>query len=626
MCGIAGFVGGDVDPHARGAAVERMCAALEHRGPDGRGTAQFPEIALGMRRLAIFDPARGHQPMQTPEGRFHLVFNGALYNHRELRRVLEGSGHTFRTDCDTEVLLAAFAQWGEQALDRLRGMFAFAVWDAREHTLFLARDPFGIKPLYYARRGAGLLFASELGALLASGDVSDAIDPGAVNESLSYLAVPAPRTLYRDVASLRPGECAAWRAGELSVRTYWDFSDATAAPVRPAHSRAEFLSQLREQLVESVRAHALADVPVGAFLSGGLDSAAIVGLMRHLGPGQLRTFSIGFNETEYSETAAAEAAAVFFRTEHQTLVLSGERVAADIDRIVSVLDQPTGDAINTYYVSELARAGGVKVALSGLGGDELFGGYPWFRTTPRLARALPFWSNLPEALREAVLRHLRGRDARQQKLADLLTHAEGLHGLAALQRRNFAESARTSLLLDPPAYTSHPELFRLEEELSGADAFSAVSAWELRTYMADVLLRDSDVMSMRHGLELRVPFVDRPLIEWFWKQPERFKQSLRRNKPALADAVEVLLPPGTGRRRKQGFTLPFALWMRGPLRPFLEDTFSRGSVERAGYLSPDAVQARWQRYLGSNDSREWSRIWSLAILIAFLNRRRRPSP
>ena len=447
MCGIAGIVGDTLSREARTSAVNRMCAAMRHRGPDDEGIESRGAATLGMRRLAIFDPQHGHQPMHTSDGRFHLIFNGAIYNFKALRAELAGQGHTFQTDCDTEVLLAALVEYGEAALPKLRGMFAFALWDTLDQSLFFARDPFGIKPLYYAppcaATGDLLVFASELRALLASGVVSTDVDPVAVSDSLAYLAVPAPRTFYRAARSLRPGECGRWRDGRLEIRPYWEFPRTTTH--RVSQSREEFTRELRVKLDDSVRAHLLADVPVGAFLSGGLDSNAVVGLMcQHAA--RLKTFSIGFAEAGYSEANEAAEAAAHFGTDHHTHVLTGDQVAADIETIIDSFDQPTGDAINTYYVSQYARAGGVAVALSGLGGDELFGGYPWFRQTPRLAQVLKIWHFLPSVLRQPWLNKLRRGDMRQRKLADVLAHANSLHEVAALQRRHFSETQRRELL------------------------------------------------------------------------------------------------------------------------------------------------------------------------------------
>ena len=626
MCGIAGYISSTQSADLRLFAVERMNAAMLHRGPDDSGIESRREATLGMRRLAIFDPAHGHQPMSTPDGRWHLVFNGAIYNFRALRAEL-AAFHAFKTECDTEVLLAAMARWGRDALPRLRGMFAFAAWDARERTLLLARDSFGIKPLYvHTTPDGGLLFASELNALLASGHVPSDIDAQAVSDYLAWLSVPAPRTIYRHVQSLRAGECAVWRDGRLTISTYDSARDllTPAVDAAPARSREEFTAGLRAQLEDTVRAHVVADVPVGAFLSGGLDSTALVALMTRLGGAQLKTFSIGFEDAGYSEADAAAANARHLGSDHHPTVLTGERVAGDIGTLLASLDQPTGDGINTYYASQAARAGGVTVALSGLGADELFGGYPSFRNVPRINRWLPAWRVVPSPLRNALLARWDRGDTRTRKLADTLRHADSPAALALLQRRVFAESTRCSLLSpdSTAAYSPHPETARLHADLGDADLFSIASAAELRGYMTDVLLRDSDVMSMRHSLELRVPFVDRPLVRWLANQPAEFKHTPAQPKSALADAVRDLLPPDLLTRKKRGFTLPYALWMRGPLKPFLEDTFSSASVARSGLFDAPAVQAHWRRFLAGHDQVEWSRVWSLAILVAFINRPR----
>jgi asparagine synthase (glutamine-hydrolysing) len=627
MCGIAGFVDAGATTGVREDAVRRMCSAMLHRGPDESGMASRGPATIGMRRLSIFDPANGHQPMATPDGRHTLVFNGAIYNFRDLQGELESFGWVFRTRCDTEVLLAALAHWGEGALGRLRGMFAFAIWDSAEESLFAARDPFGIKPLYFSRDGGRLLFASEVSALLASGAKAADVDPVAVADYLAWLAVPAPRTIYRGILSLQPGECLRFCRGQLEIRAAWTFKSIPDDPA-PCASREDFVRGLRARLEGAIRAHMLADVPVGAFLSGGLDSAVVAGLMSRATGSPLRTFSIGFEEDRFSEAGDAEASARHFGAIHQTRILTGDEVARDLNTFISACDQPTGDGVNTYYASQTARAGGVKVALSGLGGDELFGGYPSFGTLPELARRLPLWRRLPAPVRSLLSDVISTGGTRARKLSDTLRYARDPHELAALQRRVFSESRRRSMLapevldaIDGSA-PFHPRLDALRGDVGERDLFSLVSAWETRTYMADVLLRDSDVMSMRHSLELRVPFVDRPLFEWIWRQPSRFRDDRRRPKSALAEAAADLLPPGLARRRKRGFTLPFPVWMRRQLRPFLEDTFASASVGRSGLFSAEPVQASWRAFASGGDDREWSRVWSLAMLVAFVNRSR----
>lgn len=649
MCGIAGILDGRRETAAREAAVRRMIDRQRHRGPDDDGLVSHATATLGMCRLAIFDPANGQQPMASPDGRHRIVFNGAIYNHAELRAGLEARGFSFRTHCDTEVLLAAYVEWGAACLPRLRGMFAFAVWDAQERSLFIARDPLGIKPLYYSQQPDDtFVFASELGALFASGLVGREIDPTAVGDYLAWFAVPAPRTIYRGIANLPPGHAIKVDAiGRCEVSPWWRLPESIqrtedrgqmtegltpSSVLRSPSSGAyrEFVGELRGKLEDTIRAHRLADVPVGAFLSGGLDSSAIVGLMSATGARRLKTFSLIFNEAEYSEQAPARLVAEAFGTGHHEVVLTGRQVAEDLPGILGSFDQPTGDGINTYYVSRAARAGGVKVALSGLGGDELFGGYPSFTDMPRLARYIPYWRQLPQALRRGVVRQLRKGGARARKLADMLEYARDLNELCSLRRRVLSESARLPLLA-PAARRlavrqgpNHPLLDDFVFELTGADPTQIVSAWEMRTYMADVLLRDSDVFSMANSIELRVPFVDRVLVEWWWNQPREFRCHRGRPKAALADAVADLVPDSIRGRRKQGFGLPFPVWMRAELKPFLEETFSAASLANCPWLDTVAVQGEWQAFAHGGDRRNWSRVWTLAVLIAFANRPFRP--
>jgi asparagine synthase (glutamine-hydrolysing) len=626
MCGIAGLIEGDCPAGSREARVARMCDLMIHRGPDDSGIVSIGPATLGMRRLAIFDPANGHQPMSTPDGRYTLVFNGAIYNHSSLREELEPMGYAFRTRCDTEVLLAALAHWGAECLPHLRGMFAFALWDSVSESLFAARDPFGIKPFYYSQDTRSFQFASEITALVAGRTSSPVVDLKAVAGYLDWFSVPAPQTIYSGVYCLQPGECLTLGKSGLQVQKWWTFG-GIKENARQCTSREEFVRILRSRLEDTIKAHVLADVPVGAFLSGGLDSAIIAALMARVSGNVLKTFSIGFEEEDFSEADDAEVTAHHIGAVHHTRILTGDEVARDLSGIMAAYDQPTGDGINTYYASQTAQAGGVKVALSGLGGDELFGGYPSFRSIPQLARMLPAWLRLPAVARSVMLKALEQGGVRARKLSDFLRNARDTHELASLQRRVFSEKRRRSML-SPEVIAAiegsapfHPALEAIRTDLGNADAFSTVSAWELRTYMADVLLRDSDVMSMRHSLELRVPFIDTPFVEWLWRQPPRFRQDRSRPKSVLADATADLLPPALLRRKKRGFTLPFGIWMRRDLRPFLEDTFSPESIGRSGLFATVPVRNLWSGFAAGGEDREWSRVWSLAVLISFVNRR-----
>lgn len=604
-----------------------MCEAMVHRGPDSHGLASRGQATLGSQRLAIFDTANGQQPMATPDGRYVIVFNGAIYNFHQLQSELGGLGWRFRTSCDTEVLLAAFAQWKEGCLPRLRGMFAFAVWDCVESSLTIVRGPFGIKPLYYHWSTDGsLFFASEIRSLVASRGVAAEVDPCSVGAYLAHFAVPAPETIYRHIRCLRAGELAEWRRGRLVIRSYYNLNKGTgAASADVPLSYPDFIGRLREHLDDSVKAHSIADVPVGAFLSGGLDSSAIVALLRRHISGRLQTFTLTFNEAEFSEQSTASRIAALFGTEHHEHLLTGEEVARRLPSIISKMDQPTGDGINTYFVSKLAAEHGAKVVLSGLGGDEIFGGYPSFSQVPAMARFLPYWRSLPSGIRQGLMSVLRLRSSvRSRKLVDFLTNARDLHELASLQRMVFAEGARLRLL-EPGTRRIvqrlgpfHPMLDDFAFQLHEVGPLRAVCAWELRTYLANVLLADGDVFSMANSIELRTPYIDSSLISWLWTQPEDYVFSPGRYKRALADAMSELLPATTRDQTKVGFLLPFAVWMRGPLREFLEESFSKPSLDSCPWLEQSAVQELWRDYLSSNDTRNWSRVWSLAILIAFV--------
>lgn len=624
MCGIAGMITPQVSPPQREELVACMNRQMLHRGPDEGGLCSIDECTLGMRRLSIYDPANGHQPMRSPEGRHTIVFNGAIYNFRELRHELEGHGHRFNTECDTEVLLAAFAQWGAACTTHLRGMYAFAVWDKHRRQLTLARDPLGIKPLYYTFENGTLLFASEVNALLSTGRVQRDLDQGAVVDFLRWFSVPAPRTLYRAVRALQPGEIIQWEEGRLSSDCNWTLE--RLAKRKPNLSRAACAEELKGELTAAIRAHMSADVPVGAFLSGGIDSALITALMARESGSRLKTFSVGLEHESYDESTQAAESAAFLRTEHHTFMLSGGRVAHDISRIVAAMDQPTGDGVNTYYASLAAREGGVTVALSGLGGDEIFGGYPSFGDIPRLARLLPRWRMVPGPLRSLAVAALRRGDMRKLKLADFLDYASDASTAAALHRRVNSEPSVTGLLRpefrhpDLLGSPLHPRHDRIAAALKDRHPADVASAYELQGYMADVLLHDSDMMSMRHSLELRVPFVDIPLLSWAWSQNPAHKYTDGHPKHLLTLAFRDILPPGTITRRKRGFSLPFDAWMRAELRPFLDDAFSPTSIAACPFLDPAEVQGRWAAYLARQDTREWSRLWSLAMLISVCKR------
>jgi asparagine synthase (glutamine-hydrolysing) len=583
MCGIAGVFG--ASPPRVAAA---MGDAVAHRGPDDSGFFEDDGVAFAFRRLSIIDlSACGHQPMSYADGRYWIVFNGEIYNFAELRRELESLGHRFVSHSDTEVILAGYAQWGGDVVQRLRGMFAFAIYDRESVELFLARDRFGIKPLYFTLRDSTLLFASELKALLASGLVPPRLDLHSFWFYLSLGSVPQPATALAGVEMLPAGTVMRVRR-DLSIATerYWDLADAPPIDIKPADAP----HRLRELLEEATRLHMIADVPVGAFLSGGIDSTAVVGLMTRASGQRIRTFSVGFAEGDGSvtdERAWARLAAERFDSEHTEVVVTGEEVAAQFDHLVRAIDQPSLDGTNTYLVSQ-AAARELKVALSGLGGDELFAGYPHFR---RLARAAHL------GRMRSILRHVPGRFLHDRELIAMMP----------------AERYATLRNLAPPwSAAAMPPLPDLYVPLlgRGRDSIAETTYIETRRYLADTLLRDADAMAMAWSLEVRPVLLDHKLAEFAFALPAKLKLG-DINKPVLVDAVRDLLPPELISRKKTGFELPLQSWLIGPLRERALDAFSSDiarTLFAPAYLAETTAMLREKR-------RPLLRTWAYFVFI-----------
>jgi len=596
MCAISGTLG-----LAEHAVAEAMNRAMAHRGPDGEGVFVDREraAALAHRRLAIIDPGPGgRQPMATPDGRYRLVFNGEIYNYRELRARLQAEGWRFATEGDSEVLLAAYARWGAACLERLDGMFAFAILDREARTpggarLFLARDRLGIKPLYYTRCDGVFLFASELKGLLASARVPRRVDAGAVWHYLSLGSVPQPGCILDGVHMLRAGHCMEVSAGlEMRERRWWDL--ARAAPWQdPAVQRlgaAAAAERTRELLEQATRRHLVADVEVGAFLSGGIDSTAVVGLMSRQAQRRIKTFSLGVADEAPGggELAHARAAARRFDTEHREVIVRGEQVAADFDRLIEALDQPSVDGTNTWLVAR-AAAEQVKVVLSGVGGDELFAGYAHFGVLQRAAR----WGRwLPPRLAHPLARVLARmpragvpdpallavpRAARYLTLRNLC----GVGGAAALAGPGLAARPAGGDLAAVYAPWLRADM----------DPVRETSRLELGTYLVNTLLRDVDATAMVSGLEVRPVLLDHHLAEFVFALPSRLKLDTAVNKPALVRAVCDLLPGALARRPKAGFELPLRRWLAGPLRERARAAFD-GEQARAVFSAAFLARTR----------------------------------
>jgi asparagine synthase (glutamine-hydrolysing) len=639
MCGIAGgmFWDRSTDPMRAHAAVDAMVNAIAHRGPDGRGlhtsfgghNHHGPFVVFGHTRLAIIDVSNaGAQPMGAGNPDLWITFNGEIYNYGTIRTELENGGAQFRSHSDTETILKGYVQWRRDVLARLRGMFAFALWDPRREQMLLARDRLGIKPLYIHRGNGFFLFASEVRALLASGLVPHKLDQTSVWQYLGYQSVPTPRTIVDGITSLEP---ASWltvdAAGQVEAGSYWNMLDASATPTEVSRSEARRL--VGDALRQSVAAHLVSDVPVGAFLSGGIDSSAVVALMREAGV-QPRTFSVSFEERTFDESEHAALVAAKFDAEHTNVRLSSGDLLEQLPAALNAMDQPTGDAVNTYVVSGAVRARGIKVALSGLGGDEIFGGYPSFSRLMRIADVSRWWGRSPRPFRRlaaAAVRGVGGNSIGVAKTAALMESDGEISSMWPVMRQVLSLEQRRELaskdLLDRIADADDPYdrlLADAFEATPNTSTFARISFAEARTYMHDVLLRDTDQMSMAHALEVRVPFLDHQLVELVTSLPDTHKVSNDTPKPLLVEAMGALLPREIVDRPKQGFTLPFDPWMRGPLREFCEERLGDRGLAGRNLLRPEAVRQLWQSFVQGSGSVSWSRLWVLIALETWLER------
>ncbi len=619
MCGIAGIHGleGIADPESM---ARRMTDAMAHRGPDATGVLRRGNSVLGHRRLSIIDlSAESNQPFVSADGRFALAFNGEIYNYRELRKQLEWP---WRTDSDTEVLLAAFARWGAGCLHRLQGMFAFAVHDAHSDELFIARDRMGIKPLYWHRDDRHLLFASELRALLATGLVPRRLDADALVDHLRYQTVHAPATMVQGIRMLEAGHWMRISDQEVRIERWYDLVgavDRSAEHLPIGTVRKE----VRERLSRAVEKRLVSDVPFGAFLSGGIDSSAVVGLMAQASSQPVHTFSVVFNEEAFSEEKYARVVAARYRTEHTAIRLQPEDMLRMLPDALAAMDHPSADGPNTYVVSKVTKEAGITMALSGLGGDEVFAGYPVFTRT--LALWKKRWvTQFPLGLRSlaASAISVARPGITSEKLGELLRlpafSVDDTFPVSRLTRTD--AELRQLLKRDSLPANSAASVMRglIREDAGHALPFlSQVSLGELSTYLQSVLLRDTDQMSMAHALEVRVPFLDHELVEFVLGVSDAQKYP-HGPKQLLVDSLGDLLPAEIVNRPKMGFTLPWELWMRNELRAFCEERIARLDA-RPGFRT-GAVVNQWQRFLAGDKRVNWSRLWSLVVLGDWLER------
>jgi asparagine synthase (glutamine-hydrolysing) len=616
MCGICGIVGFDT-PHAE-KLVRTMNARMTQRGPDDEGVFAGRSAAVGMRRLSIIDLTGGHQPVFNEDGSIAVVCNGEIYNFRELRRTLESHGHRFRTNSDTEAIVHAYEQWGDDCVQHLEGMFAFAALDKRpgRERLLIARDRLGIKPLYYAEMDGALLFASEVRALLASGLVEPQLSPAALESYLLFGSVVEPLTMIEGVYSLPPAHRIAIdltrRVPAVVPERYWSFAEASQRGNSEARSRSSVVANVRALLEQAVDSHLIADVPLGIFLSSGIDSTALVALAARK-KSQLHTVSVVFPEQEFSEGAMAARTAKRFSSRHQELKLSGNEMLLRMHEAVGSLDQPSMDGINSYFVSWGARQAGLKVALSGLGGDELFGGYSTFRNTAKARRVMTLAQQFPASMRSLVAPERIATSSATQKLSAMWRSPDELPHPYFYTRLLFTPEQVSALLgEDATARPWMEPLSRLADQAKTLDEFNAVSLLESQSYMANTLLRDTDCMSMAHSLEVRVPFLHHPLVEFVAGLPGEWKRSNGTPKPLLVDALRDLLPAEVVAQRKRTFTLPWEHWLHGPLKEEVGAELNDLSPALQECVADEQARQVWTTFLDRKTS--WSRVWSLFVL------------
>jgi len=623
MCGIAGvynfITGRPAEPHL----AEAMVHALRHRGPDDSGILLAGPLALGMRRLSIIDIDGGHQPIGNEDGSVQIVFNGEIYNHRELRRDLESRGHIFRTRSDTEVVVHGYEEFGLAVLDRLNGMFGFALWDERARRLFLARDRIGIKPLYYALTADGIAFASELKSLLLHPGVDRTLDHDALRQYLAWEYIPSPRSPFLAVHKLPPATLLIVEDGKVRTEVFWHLRAET-----PIVGVAEAEECLRAHLERSVRLQMEADVPVGAFLSGGLDSSVLVATLRTVRRGPVHTFSIGFGEADFDETAHARHVARELGTVHREEILRPNCLEL-IQEVAAFLDEPFADnsILPTYLVSQVAREE-VKVALSGDGGDELFAGYDHYKAE----RILGWYGRVPGAARRAALRLLgRGDERRPTKRGGfrrrLRRLEEALESPAFLAQARFmvrsAPWLQDGLLVDRGS---------VGDEGSWVEPFAAIvrdspypagvahqQYIDLRTFLADDILFKTDRASMAASLEARVPYLDHELVEFAFRLHDRLKLSGLTGKWILRRAFRGRLPAAILRRRKSGFSIPIAAWLRDGLRPLMEDLLSADRLGRQRLFRADTV-ARIMTQHQSGVADHSRTLWALVMFQLWFER------
>ncbi len=619
MCGIAGIIelkGGAVDA----SLVRTMTDAIAHRGPDADGFFVEGSAGLGHRRLSIIDlSAESNQPFYDPSGRYVLVYNGEMYNYEEVKAMMPD--HPFRTAGDTEVLLAAYIRWGAECLRHFRGMYAFVIWDKQERSAFLCRDKMGVKPLYYAMAGDRLLFSSEVRSILSTGLVAKEIDEKALLDYFSDQSIPYPYTVVKGIRQLEAGSWMRVKDGKTEERRYWD---VTNNPVNfDFGNRDGVHRRIRELMLQSIRRRLVSDVPVGAFLSGGIDSSAVVGLMAEASSSPANTFNISFDEKAYDESEYADMIARKFNTHHTRLLLKPTIFLDELENALDAMDSPSGDGINTYVVSKAISQKGMRVALSGAGGDELFAGYPFFAQYLRLQRRRWIW-RLPSGIRGIMAAVLSGgrQEGKNGRIGQILCQpSPSIVDVYPLFRQILPPSliSRLSNLSSGRRLTTvvGEELRRRQQGIKSLPFLSQVSAAEYLGYTQHTLLKDTDQMSMAVSLEVREPFFDQDLVEFVLAVPDGLKNPTY-PKSLLVESLKPMLPDEIVLRRKQGFLFPWDVWLRTDLKGFC-DRYIKNMADRS-FINGNRLVSYWNRFLAGDNQVRWSEIWLFVVLEYWLEK------
>lgn len=617
MCGIAGIFSNGLNKQDMSTALIKMQKAISHRGPDSEGLFIDDSIGLVHTRLAIIDlsPA-GHQPMISDDQNIILSFNGEIYNFQDIKSQI--SDYPFQSKTDTEVIIAAYKKWGIKFIEKLNGMFVLSIWDKKKKELIIARDRLGIKPLYFYYEDDEFLFSSEIRSLLASNMVPRKLNQNSLFEYFTYQTVHAPQTLLQNVYELLPGHYITLTNNDFIIEEYWKPSgfinqDAENHSINEVHQTINLL------LHQAVEKRLMSDVPFGAFLSGGIDSSIIVGLMSKTLSSPVKTFTVTFDESEYSEARYAELIAKRFNTDHNEIKLSPQEFLNTLPNALKALDHPSGDGPNSYIVSKVTRECGVTMAMSGLGGDELFAGYPVFTNTLKLEQLKWIWS-LPTSVRKSVVGIVDtiAKKGVTGKLKELLSHDElNLYKSLSLSRKISLDKELKSFL-NLPGYTDPVSKIlsnQIETEEKQIPLLSKVSIAEITTYMQNVLLRDTDQMSMAHALEVRVPFLDHELVEYVLGVPDKFKTPVFPKK-LLIDSVAGLIPDEIVHRKKMGFTFPWEKWLKNELHSYC-NTNIKELAERS-FIHKNALLNRWDKFNKGDNRIRWTEIWLCVVLEQWL--------